>query len=135
MRLSSQKSVLSFAALCLLSFSLSAQTKEQYKSLPDALMAGRSLYGKPGPESVNWTNGGKKYSYTENDEIHSMDPLTLKEELIFTSKGLNFPVSGKPFSYESFQWAKDFKHLVFKTNFRPIYRNSGISDYFIYDLD
>ena len=52
MSISSNKSFLSFAALCLLALNLSAQNKEQYKSLPDALMTGRSLYGKPGPESV-----------------------------------------------------------------------------------
>src|SRR6202012_3272102 len=58
----------------------------------------------------------------------------LNESLIFTSKGLTFPGTIKAFTYESFQWSHDSKHLVFKSDFRPIYRNSGIANYFIYDL-
>ncbi len=123
-------------ALCMaLPAALRAQSKPGYSSLADALRARRALYGNTGPESVNWTNGGNKYSYTNNDEIHSMDPQTLGDELIFKNQGLTFPGSDKAFEYESFQWSHDSKHLVFKTNFRPIYRNSGIADYFIYDLE
>jgi dipeptidyl-peptidase-4 len=120
---------------CILSFNANAQNKQGYTSLSDALRSGSNLSGNPGPQSVNWTNGGNKYSYTNNDEIHSMDPQTLKDELIFKNKGLTFPASDKPFSYESFQWSHDSKHLVFKTNLRRIYRNSGISDYYTYDLE
>ena len=118
-----------------LPFTLAAQTKQTYGNLQDALRAAGNLYGSPGPESVNWTNGGDKYSYTANSEIHSMDPQTLKEELVFNNKDLMYPGSNKPFSYESFQWSHDSKHLVFKSDFRPIYRNSGILDYYVYDLD
>ncbi|MDB5122017.1 MAG: ptpA 5 [Mucilaginibacter sp.] len=128
------KITLTLAFFSLLSFSLRAQNKQQYTSLAEALRSGRNLSGNPGPQSVNWTNGGNKYSYTENDEIHSMDPQTLKDELIFNNKGLTFPASDKAFNYESFQWSHDSRHLVFKTNFRPIYRRSGIADYYIYDL-
>ncbi|MDF2432563.1 MAG: dipeptidyl-peptidase 4 [Mucilaginibacter sp.] len=124
-----------FALCCILPFGADAQTKQEYGSLAEALRSAGNLSGNPGPQSVNWTNGGNKYSYISNDEIHSMDPLTLKDELIFTNKGLNFPGTDKPFEYESFQWSQDSKHLVFKTNLRPIYRNSGISDYYIYDLE
>jgi dipeptidyl-peptidase-4 len=123
-------------AFCiLLPCGLKAQNKQEYGSLTDALRSGGSLYGNPGPQSVNWTNGGAKYSFTNNDEIHSMDPQTLKDELIFTNKGITFPGTDKPFDYESFQWSHDSKHLVFKTNTRHIYRRSAISDYFNYDVD
>ncbi|MDB5016150.1 MAG: ptpA 5 [Mucilaginibacter sp.] len=128
-------SICTFAWCCVLPFVVTAQTKQEYGSLTDALRSAGNLSGNPGPQSVNWTNGGNKYSYTSNDEIHSMDPLTLKDELIFNNKGLNFPGTNKPFEYESFQWSHDSKHLVFKTNLRPIYRRSGISDYYIYDLE
>ncbi|WP_259067240.1 S9 family peptidase [Mucilaginibacter sp. X4EP1] len=114
---------------------LMAQSKQQYGSLAEALRSGRSLYGNQGPQSVNWTNGGNKYSYIDNDQIHSLDPKTLQEELIFKSEGLTFPGTSKSFDYESFQWSHDSKHLVFKTNLRKIYRRSGISDYYIYDLE
>jgi len=120
---------------CLLSFCLKAQTKQQYSSLSDALRSGGALYGNPGPQSVNWTNEGNKYSYINNDEIRSMDCKTIQDELIFNSKGITFPGSTKPFDYESFQWSHDSKHLVFKTNTRHIFRRSAISDYFDYNVD
>ena len=92
------------------------------------------LRGKPGPQSVNWINGGQKYSYIINGEIRAMEPGTLKDELVFNNKGLTFPGTGTAFDYESFQWSHDSQHLVFQSNFRPIYRKSGISDYYIYGL-
>jgi len=129
------KIIFTLALSCLLAFSLEAQNKQQYSSLADALQSGGKLYGNPGPQSVNWTNEGNKYSFINNDEIRSMDPKTLQDELIFTNKGLTFPGSTKPFEYESFQWSHDSKHLVFKTNTRHIYRRSAISDYFDYSVD
>jgi dipeptidyl-peptidase-4 len=128
------KSVCIIAFCSFLTFSLRAQTKQEYSSLAVALQSEGNLAGNPGPQSVNWTNGGNKYSYTNGDEIHSMDPQSLNDELIFTSKGLSFPGTAKAFTYDSFQWSHDSKHLVFKSDFRPIYRNSGIANYFIYDL-
>jgi dipeptidyl-peptidase-4 len=128
------KITLTLAFLSLATFNLQAQNKQQYASLTEALRSSGNLSGNPGPQSVNWTNNGNKYSYTENDEIHSMDPQTMKDELIFNNKGLTFPGSDKAFNYESFQWSHDSKHLVFKTNFRPIYRQSGTADYYIYNL-
>ncbi|SHN12918.1 S9 family peptidase [Mucilaginibacter sp. OK098] len=122
------------ALCCLLPFGVMAQTKPGYSSLEDALQSAGKLYGNPGPQSVNWTDGGNKYSFINNDEIRSMDAKTQKDELVFTNKGLKFPGTDSTFNYESFQWSHDSKHLVFKTNFRPIYRRSGISDYYIYDL-
>lgn len=128
---------LTFAlAICfILPVSLLAQTKTQYSSLEDALRSGGNLAGNTGPQSVNWTNGGDKYSYTTADEIRSMDPKTLNDQLIFKKQGLTFPGTTKDFDYESFQWSHDSKHLVFKSNFRPIYRRSGISDFYVYDLE
>lgn len=126
--------ICSLALCCLLPFGVMAQTKPGYTSLEDALQSAGKLYGNPGPQSVNWTDGGNKYSFISNDEIRSMDPKTQKDELVFTNNGLKFPGTDSAFNYESFQWSHDSKHLVFKTNFRPIYRRSGISDYYIYDL-
>ena len=106
----------------------------EYKSLPEALQAGFLLHGQSGPASVNWIDNGSRYSFTTESEIHTMDPKTLEESTVFTNKDLHAPGAAAPFSYESFQWSKDSKHLVFRTNFRKIYRNSGISDYYIYDV-
>lgn len=128
-----------FMCLCLSGLLLPdqsmAQTKTNYSSLSDAFAASRILRGKSGPGSVNWINNGNQYSFIAGDSIKIKDPATLKESLVFTKDGLNFPGTSTPFDYESFQWSHDSKHLVFKTNFRKIYRRSGISDYYIYDLD
>ncbi|MDB4926158.1 MAG: peptidase dipeptidylpeptidase domain protein [Mucilaginibacter sp.] len=115
-------------------YALKAQTKQEYSNLTDAIFAGSKLRGKQGPASVNWINGGQKYSYIAGEEIRSMEPATLKDEVVFSKNGLTFPGTKKPFDYESFQWSHDSKHLVFKSDFRPIYRKSGIADYYIYDL-
>ncbi|MCO5947199.1 S9 family peptidase [Mucilaginibacter flavidus] len=128
-------SIITPLALCLLvPFGTLAQNKQLYTSLEDALQSAGKLSGNPGPQSVNWTDGGNKYSFINNDEIRSMDARTQKDELVFTNKGLKLPGTNEDFNYESFQWSHDSKHLVFKTNFRPIYRRSGIADYFIYDI-
>ncbi len=112
-----------------------AQNVNLYGNLTEALQSGGQLRGKSGPRNVNWIHNGARYSYIANNEIHSMDPATGKDELVFSNSGLHFPGSDKPFTYESFQWSQDSRHLVFKTNFRPIYRRSGISDFYLYDLD
>jgi dipeptidyl-peptidase-4 len=114
---------------------LPAQDKQQYGSLVEAMQSGGSLRGKAGPASINWIRGGEQYSFTSNGEIHTMDMKTLQEKTIFTNNDIKLPGSDKPFAYQSFQWSQDSKHLVFRTNFRRIYRRSGISDYYIYDVD
>ena len=128
--------LLGVAVICLLfPVNLSAQNKTQYKNLSDALAAGRKLRGKSGPQSVNWINGGDQYSFTGRGVISTKDPATLKETVVFDQKGLTFPGTTDPFSYESFQWSHDSKHLVFKANSKKLFRHSGISDYYIYDVD
>ncbi|MGN6180240.1 MAG: S9 family peptidase [Mucilaginibacter sp.] len=128
-------------ALCLLASAMllpdlaSAQNKTLYTSLSDAMAQGRKLHGRSGPLSVNWINGGNQYSFLANGAINIKDPATLKETEIFNAKNVTYPGTSTPFSYESFQWSHDSKHLVFQTNFRRKYRRSGISDYYIYDID
>ncbi len=116
------------------------QQKTEYGSIKDAIFSYSKLRGKSGPVNLNWIDGGNKYSYTaRNDsgveEIRSFDPATLKDNLIFGGKDLNFPGTDKQFEYKSFQWAKDSKHLLFQTGFKRIYRRSGIADYYLYSLD
>jgi len=127
--------------LLYLSASLKAQPKAEYKDLKEALLASRKLAGNAGPKDVNWINGGSQYSYitqsktTKSEEIRSFDPSNGKDELIFNANGLTFPDTIEPFSYRSFHWAKDSRHILFETNFRKIYRRSGISDYYVYSLE
>src|SRR4029079_16984847 len=80
------------------------------------------------------------FSYTDRDPrtgapvIRAYDPPSGKDTLLFTTTGLTFPGTSQAFEYESFQWAQDSKHLVFQSNFQPIFRRSGISDFYIYSL-
>lgn len=122
-------------ATSLLCSQANAQSKAAYTSLTDAIRSGSSLKGKPGPESLNWINGGDAFSYLENQKIHTYNPATKAETLVFSKDGLTFPGTTNAFSYESFQWSHDSKHLVFKSNSKRIYRRSSIADFYIYDLE
>ncbi|MCS6796094.1 MAG: S9 family peptidase [Raineya sp.] len=127
-------------ALGLLTFlllvgTLKAQEKKRFASLQEALSAGSKLSGNFGPRSVNWIEGGEKFSFIEGvGQIKVFSPKDAKEEIIFNAAGLKFPDKDQDFSYSSFQWSKDSKYLLFQTNFRPIYRRSGVSDYYFYDV-
>jgi dipeptidyl-peptidase-4 len=122
------------ALLLSFSFNLANAQGKVYSSLTDAIMENSILRGQSGPQDVNWINGGDQYSFITKREIHSYDPKTSKEDLVFASGGTNFPGSDRRFNYSSFQWSQDSKHIVFKTNTRQLFRRSDISDYYIYDL-
>jgi dipeptidyl-peptidase-4 len=134
-------SKLYFVALVIaLPFVAGAQQKQRFSSRDEALQAGAILRGRQGPRDVNWFEEGRRYSYIDIDPatrtpvIRAFDPATGKDDLLFTSAGVNFPGTNERFSYDSFQWAQDSKHLVFQSNFQPIFRRSGISDFYIYSL-
>lgn len=125
-------------AICL-PFTATAQEKQRFANLDEALQAGSILSGRQGPRNVNWIEGGKRFSYTDRDPrgtplIRAYDPATGKDTVLFTTAGLTFPGTNQPFSYDSFEWAQDSRHLVFQSNFQPIFRRSGISDFYIYSL-
>jgi dipeptidyl-peptidase-4 len=121
-------------------FLASAQEKQRFANMDEAMQAGGILRGRQGPQNVNWIEGGARFSYTDRDAstgtplIRAYDPPTGKDAVLFTTTGVTFPGTNQPFTYDGFEWAADSKHLVFQTNFRPIYRRSGISDYYIYSL-
>ncbi|MEX2605491.1 MAG: S9 family peptidase, partial [Gracilimonas sp.] len=58
-----------------------------------------------------------------------------EDNLIFTTSDFNTPGTEDTFSYNSFQWTDDSRFIVFQSNFRPIYRRSGISDYYVYEVE
>ncbi len=137
-----------YASLCLLLiFFISplqpaqAQDKERYESVKDALQSSGELTGASGPSNINWIDDGDRYSYmqynaeADANEIRAYRPDTGDDELIFRNKDYTFPVSDSTFEYESFQWSKDSKYIVFQSNFRPVYRRSGISDYYLYSIE
>ncbi|MEX0684445.1 MAG: S9 family peptidase [Balneolales bacterium] len=125
----------------LLNIPLIAQDARPFENIEEALTMGSQLRGKPGPQSVNWIDGGNKYSYlqmnSENkrQEIRAFDPTTLQDELIFDGENLKFPGSDEQFIYHAFEWADDSRHILFQSNFRPVYRHSGISDYYFYSIE
>ena len=110
--------------------------KTHMHALSDWLATSRALGGRPGPQNVNWIDGGRRYSYIartdSGSEIRATDPATGKDTLLFRARGLTFPGGSEPFAYQSFQFARDSKHLVFQTHFQPIYRRSGTADYYVY---
>lgn len=113
--------------------------QQKYANLREALFSAGRLRGGSGPQNINWINGGEKFSYIKasqaGQEIRSYAPKGGKDELVFDGKGITFPDSDKPFQYRSFQWTKDSKYLLFQTNFRPVWRRSGVSDYYIYSVE
>jgi len=113
---------------------------ERLASVEEALIASSILLGRGGPSSVNWIDGGERFSYTVTnprtraEEIRRYDPETLDDELLFQARDLTRPGTAEPLVYESFQWARDSRYLVFETDFRPLYRNSGVADFYVYAL-
>ena len=127
-----RKSLLS--ALLFFLFAYQTIAQQQYANLSDALAATATLSGSKGPASVNWINGGQKYSYKSGENIKSFDPATQTDEIVFDVSGYKFPGTDKAFAYVSFEWSKDSKFIVFKSNLRPVWRNSGTSDYYLFSV-
>ena len=110
-------------------------------SVQEALSASSRLGGGSGPASVNWIEGGERFSYTVRDpgtgvaEVRVLAPGTLADQSLFDARTLTMPGTDEPLEYRSFVFAADSRNLVFQSNFRPIYRHSGISDFYIYSLE
>ncbi len=115
--------------------STTTAAKQRYATLQQALGATGQLTGSTGPRSVNWIEGGSKFSYIDGQRIiKTLSPKDQTEVVVFDGSQLKFPGTDKPFTYGSFQWSKDSKNILFQTNFRPVYRRSGVSDYYVYSV-
>ncbi|MCK5820501.1 MAG: S9 family peptidase [Bacteroidales bacterium] len=136
MNIRSRLLLLLFAAFL---FTAAQAQKQKFDTFKDALFASGQLNGQGGPANMTWIEGGAKYSFTKNNqgaqEIWTHTMKNGREEMVFTTKDLVVPGTEQGFRYVSFQWTKDFKYLFFKTNFRPIWRNSGNSDYFSWSVE
>lgn len=109
--------------------------KQRFASLQQALSAGGQLSGSQGPRSVNWIDNGQAYSYLDGQTtIKTYTFKTGQETVVFDGSQLTFPGTTEKFSFGSFQWSKDSKNILFQSNFRPVYRRSGISDYYSYSV-
>jgi dipeptidyl-peptidase 4 len=116
-----------------------AQGQERIGSVQEALMLSGRLAGSAGPASVNWIDGGDRFSYTvrtqREHEVRVRDPAALTDQLLFDPRRLSLAGETDPLQYRSFQFGEDSRHLLFQANFRPIYRHSGISDFYLYSLE
>jgi dipeptidyl-peptidase-4 len=116
------------------------QPRQRFSNLDEALASTATLAGRSGPRGVVWIDGGKRFSFTTTNattnrsEIRAYDPTTGRDSLLFSSGALMLPGTSRPFEYDSFQWARDFRNLVFQTNFQQLYRRSGTSDFYVYSL-
>jgi dipeptidyl-peptidase 4 len=106
--------------------------QKKYASLQEAMGASRQLAGGSGLSNINWINEGEQISFIDKQNIKAMSPKTQKEEILFDGDKATF--EGKPFKYQTFQFSKDSKYLLFQENYRPIWRRSGISDYYFYSI-
>lgn len=124
--------------LIVISITIVAQ-KKQYASLQDAFFATVSLRGDRGPSGVKWIENSDKYSFTKSvgrsQQIWVYDIRKESEELVFDAAGQTFPGTTDPFRYRSFQWANDYRYLLFQTRFEPVWRYSGHADYYLYSLE
>ncbi|RCR71609.1 S9 family peptidase [Larkinella punicea] len=123
-----------FLFVLFIQFPAFSQQKQRFQNLQQALASSGQLAGSQGPSSVNWIDGGTRFSFIDKGVIKSFSPKDQREEVVFDGSALKFPETGQPFTYESFQWSKDSKNLLFQTNFRPVWRRSGISDYYVYGV-
>ncbi|SMO51725.1 S9 family peptidase [Fodinibius sediminis] len=129
-----------FFSLIIFQLQSQAQQKERYTEIGDALLSS-GLRSSSGPQNVKWIDGGERYSYmqrnekTNSMEIRAYNPATGEDVLIFNAEEHTFPAADSTFEYSSFQWSEDSKYLVFQSNFRPVYRRSGISDYYLYSVE
>ncbi len=117
------------------------QEEPEYSDAAEAVTSTHILMGSSGPRNVQWIDNGASYSYTARNsetghtEIRQYFPGPQKDKLLLDTGEMTFPSTGEPFNYRSYKWSGDFKYLIFETNFRPIYRYSGISDYYLYSTE
>ncbi len=118
-----------------------ATAQERIASVEQALGLSGQLNGRGGPAGLNWIDDGARFSYMVRNatsgsvEVHGFDPASASDELLFDAGGLRVPGTDQPLQYRSFVWSADSRHVVFETDFRPIYRNSGVADFYVYGVD
>jgi dipeptidyl-peptidase-4 len=117
------------------------QAQERIGSVQEALGISGRLAGRSGPAGVNWIDDGQRYSYTLTNprtrasEVRAYDPASANDELLFDPGALTVPGTSEPLQYRSFAWAADSRHVVFQTDFRPVYRYSGVADFYVYGVE
>jgi dipeptidyl-peptidase-4 len=133
-------SILAATCLSLTALAPAVGAQQRISSVEEALGVTGQLGGRGGPASVNWIDAGNRYSYVRQDpqtrrpQVRGVDPASGDDQILFDAGGLMVPGTNQPLQYRSFAWASDSRHVVFQADFRPIYRYSGIADFFVYDV-
>jgi dipeptidyl-peptidase-4 len=115
--------------------------QQRLGSVEESLGVSGRLAGRAGPASLNWIDEGRRFSYTtvnpqtRQPQVRGYDPATRADQLLFDPSTLRVPGTNQPLAYESFRWARDSRHIAFQADFRPIYRYSGIADFYIYGVE
>ena len=127
-----RRAALAIALVVTVQLPLHAQQQQRIGSVEQAVVLSGMLSGRGGPPSLNWIDGGSRFSYATVDaqsgssQVRAFDPATQQDQLLFDAGSLRVPGTNQPLRYESFVWSRDSKHVVFQTDFRPIYRYSII---------
>lgn len=109
--------------------------QQRYAGLDVALQSGGKLSGAGGPQNINWIEGGERFSYRGgNGVIKVYNPADQTESVLFEAANYKFPGTETPFKYSAFEWSSDSKFILFQTNFRSVWRNSGNADYYLFSL-
>jgi len=72
-------------------FVASAQEKQRFANMDEAMQASGILRGRQGPQNVNWIEGGARFSYTDRDAstgtplIRAYDPPSGKDAVLRTA--------------------------------------------------
>ena len=133
-----------FASLVMtltLASAVTLRAQERIGSVEEAVSISGRLAGRAGPAGVNWIDEGRRYSYTlvntqtRGAEVRAYDPASGNDELLFDPAVLTVPGTSQPLRYRSFDWAPDSRHVVFQADFRPVYRYSGVADFYVYGVE
>jgi dipeptidyl-peptidase-4 len=116
------------------------QQQPKIGSVMEALQLSGRLAGAGAPRSLNWIDQGERFTYTHSNpqtrspEIRRYDPKNLNDQVLFDMRALTLPGTAEPLRYRAFEWGRTSEHIVFETDFRPIYRHSGIADFYVFDV-
>jgi dipeptidyl-peptidase-4 len=125
------------AAMFLVAWVLPAGAQQRIASVQEALGVTGALMGRSGPSGFTWIEGGRRFAYTATNpqtrapEVRAFDPATRADALLLDPAALVVPSTGQPLGYTELEWTPDSRHVLFKTDFRPIYRYSGIADFYV----
>ncbi|MGM0506417.1 MAG: S9 family peptidase [Bacteroidota bacterium] len=124
---------------------LSLQTAEAqnhpFDDLWNSLVAGSWLEGDPGPEQMRWFPGEERFSHLWIDpesgqrEIRLRRPGQEEEERLLSEAELTDPESGLPVQIDQYHVSPDGRYLLIEANTVPVWRHSGVSDLYLYEIE